>query len=81
MLLANSFDSSSLFVDKELDSAVESIRPFISLSKRSYDFSSTSFFNCLISAVHGTQANKVLDSPTIQHTSIPYVFQMTYSRD
>ena len=30
MLLANS----SLFVDKELDSAVESIRPFISVSKQ-----------------------------------------------
>ena len=43
MLLANS----SLFVDKELDSAVESIRPFISVSKRSNDFSSTSFCNCL----------------------------------
>ena len=73
MLLANSFDSSSLFVDKELDSAVESIRPFISVTqKETTTFLQQVFFSFLIAltTVQTTQAilrmyvNKVLDSPT-----------------
>ena len=68
MLLANSFDSSSLFVDKELDSAVESIRPFISVSQKETTtfLQQVFFFNCL----DIEDVNKVLRSPT---THVHYI--------
>lgn len=72
MLLANSFDSSSLFVDKELDSAVESIRPFISVSqKETTTFLQQVFFSFLIALEQAIEdVNKVLRSPT---THVHYI--------
>ena len=70
MLLANSFDSSSLFVDKELDSAVESIRPFISVTQKE----TTTFLQQVFFLIASEQAiedvNKVLRSPT---THVHYI--------
>ena len=80
MLLANSFDSSSLFVDKELDSAVESIRPFISVTqKETTTFLQQVFFfffNCLRTSHWGCKQSTSLAYYTCTlHT---YVFLMTY---